>query len=599
MYGGFRSLAGAADARTANQIKDVSENLNSGLRTIEAGAVGPDVFESIPKQHFKEMQRLAKLTGAELTFHAPMIDPTGITERGWDKLQQQAAEDQLWNSIKSGAELNPKGTVVTFHAASAGLPGAEQKVVEIGPDGKKHERIESLIFVTPDGKIGQIKNEKKYFPDEDTGQIFKPEESQFKFNAVQELKKRSRDEWIGQLSNLNLYAERAGQVIKELNQAEKLHEQKPKDKLPEVDEEAIGSIFGEKIDEKTKKRFIQHGDAYLKDAYKNMKANIELVSRILPNDSEEKKNIDEYIKKVAPQLKNFINPIDNVKTLNNFYNIVEDGMETLRKIQPDKVELLRPARQFAIEKSAETTANLAWKGFTDKDLKEKGISAPVIAIENHPAQNALITTAEDIRKVVEKARDNFIEKAKKSGMSKSEASKQAEKLIGATWDVGHINMMRRYGFDSEYMKKQAEIIAPVVKKVHLSDNFGYEHTELPMGMGNVPINEIMGKFKSGTEGFKDVKKIIEAGNWWQHFSPGGKTNHPLVPTLQGSGMGLYSGGPAMNQIYGTPAGYFAGYGTMLPENNFNMYGAGFSSLPMELGGQIATKDSRLSGTPMA
>jgi len=55
----------------------------------------------------------------------------------------------------------------------------------------------------------------------------------------------------------------------------------------------------------------------------------------------------------------------------------------------------------------------------------------------------------------------------------------------------------------------------------------------------------------------------------------------------------------MNQIYGTPAGYFAGYGTMLPEQNFSMYGAGFSSLPMELGGQIASKDSRLSGTPMS
>jgi hypothetical protein len=77
-----------------------------------------------------------------------------------------------------------------------------------------------------------------------------------------------------------------------------------------------------------------------------------------------------------------------------------------------------------------------------------------------------------------------------------------------------------------------------------------------------------------------------------------------MPTLAGMGAPIYSGGYSpsnigWNQIYGIPAGYFSGYGTMLPDQNFQMYGAGFSSLPTELGGQVSNRDSRMTGTPMA
>ena len=38
----------------------------------------------------------------------------------------------------------------------------------------------------------------------------------------------------------------------------------------------------------------------------------------------------------------------------------------------------------------------------------------------------------------------------------------AEKLIGATWDVGHINMIRKQGFSEKDVINEAEIIAPFV-----------------------------------------------------------------------------------------------------------------------------------------
>ena len=56
-------------------------------------------------------------------------------------------------------------------------------------------------------------------------------------------------------------------------------------------------------------------------------------------------------------------------------------------------------------------------------------------------------------------------------------------------------MLRKEGYSEKDIVKQTEIIAPFVKHVHLSDNFGFEHTELPMGMGNVPLKEIMEKLQ--------------------------------------------------------------------------------------------------------
>ena len=145
--------------------------------------------------------------------------------------------------------------------------------------------------------------------------------------------------------------------------------------------------------------------------------------------------------------------------------------------------------------------------------------------------------------------------------------------------------------------KQAEIIAPFVKHVHLSDNFGFEHTELPMGMGNVPIKAIMEKL--GEKGFEG-KKIIEAGNWWQHFTEQGRKNNPFQPTIEAFGSSAYTSGGALN--WGGSGGAFSAYtmgtGNITPRVHQTIYGAtGFSGLPQELGGAVGGDQSRFSGTP--
>jgi len=190
----------------------------------------------------------------------------------------------------------------------------------------------------------------------------------------------------------------------------------------------------------------------------------------------------------------------------------------------------------------------------------------------------------------EETRNKFVENAVNQGvLSESAARKQAEKLIGATWDVGHINMLRKYGYGEKELLKETEAVAPFVNKVHLSDNFGMEHTELPMGMGNVPIKkemEILEKYN------KQVKKIVETGNWYQHFQI-----PPFTETLSALGSPVYSQGPVYwNQAVDAYGSYFAGSG-MNPEVHHSIYGSGFTTLPVELGGQV-TGRSRMGGAPI-
>ena len=61
-------------------------------------------------------------------------------------------------------------------------------------------------------------------------------------------------------------------------------------------------------------------------------------------------------------------------------------------------------------------------------------------------------------------------------MSTGKAKNVAKQMIGATWDVGHINMMRKKGYSEKDVIKETKEIAPFVKHVHLSDNFGLDHT---------------------------------------------------------------------------------------------------------------------------
>ncbi len=594
----FKSIGITTDARTANQVKDVSNKLNMGLKHVELSFLTPEVFESIPKQHTKEIQRVLKLTGAEASVHGPLVDPSGYTQQGWSESMREAAERKMELAIERSHELDPKGNIpVTFHSANA--PGTEWKY-EKDASGKLVRKPVQIVGIDRDtGRPSGFKQEEVYFKELEKPEKISPERRINMYNNTQ---------WKNQFSSLNLYKKEADEminsalfelapVVDDLLEGKK----SPNDLSPVHQRSWVQLKRGESMLDQIESQFENIYDNARKYAEpssdmpeKYKKEFLKKRDRVLDSINNEWVN---YAKEQEKQFKKgeigMINPAeksqlldDSITAINNLTRMRSDDNRVAASVIPRQIV---PLEDFAKDKASDTFSNVALHGY--KKFNDK---APIVSIENPPAGMG-ISTGEDLKELVKESREKFVEKAVKEGYSKSEAKDVSKKLIGATWDVGHINMLRKFGAEKKDIVKETEAIAPMVKHVHLSDNFGLEHTELPMGMGNVPVKEMFEKL--GKEGFKG-KRITEAISWWQHFSEQGKIS-PLTPTLEAFGSPLYgTGAPYWNQQIGTYGTYSAGYGRMLPDQHFSAYGAGWESLPVELGGQVQGKRDRVGGAPM-
>jgi sugar phosphate isomerase/epimerase len=596
IFSGYTVNAGdfgmGTDARTANVLQEASSKLNMGVGTIELSQVSQETFEQIPKGQLKEVQRLAELTGTDVTLHAPVVSPAGMTQQGFDEVQRKATEKSMILAMERAHELNPKGnSPVTFHASGA-LPSSTMK-----PGKKEGEKeYQKMIAINVEsGKMIPLEPETMFYPGKKTAlkpgveeRLRKKEltheevnknksqyidkislEEGWKRGAEDRLSNLNDTEWDNSISQLIMNKERADQIIQE--------------NIRLIPKETLQKVF-EKI---YKKEDLNPEQQEIYNHIKNTKVYLDETQQHLQglfhkaykygNEEDRKK-----LKKFSDQ---FVKELKEDSTIEGESRAMQNLMINLKEeINP---QMYIPVDQFAVDKSSETFSNVALENY--KKFKNE---ASIISIENPPAGGA-ISTGEHLKELVEKTKEKFVKKAVENKlMSESEAKKQADRLIGVTWDVGHINMLRKQGFETKDIIKETEHIAPLVKHVHLSDNFGLEHSELPMGMGNAPYKEMLEKI--GKEGYKG-KKVIEALHWWQHFK-----TPPLKETMEAFGSPIYSGGNySWNQTLPFQEGYFSGYGMMLPGVNYQTFGAGFSRLPAELGGQQqGTQGSRMSGNPM-
>lgn len=558
-YGNFngyrtslKSLGMTTDPRTANVIKDASLKLNTGAKHIEISAVSPEVFESIPNEQLKELKRMSELVGVDVSLHGPIVEPSGLSQNGYSESNRLSSERQMFSAVERAHEIKPKGNIiVTFHS-SAGIPGI------ISEKDKNPE--EGFVINTETGSIGRVPIKSHNFPGESK-----------EVNIKEELKKINEEQWNEKLRVLNHYSEIAEESLAKSLGVKILSDYEIKNNKPLYPEE------------KEARSLYNRGVGLLNSSYVDLKRAFELAYE-KASDVEKNKIKDFYkeIEKDAEEINKNPNAIEHVAKTKE---VVDKGIEFLNS-NISAPQIYKDLNDFAKDKTVETISDLAVNSF--KKFKN---SSPIISIENPPAGMGF-STGEELKELIEKSRDKFVEKLRSTGMNESRAREEAEKLIGVTWDVGHINMIRKYGYESKDIVKETEKVAPLVKHVHLSDNFGFEHTELPMGMGNVPTKEIMEKL--GKEGF-DAKKIIEAGNWWQHFQ-----TSPLKATLNNFGSPIYSSGGDQywNQSLGFQQSYYSGYGAFLPQKNYETFGGGFSGLPSEFGGQLRQNDNRLSGNPL-
>ena len=588
VFTGYRvpasSLGAPTNPFTANQIAEVNKLLSQGIVPIEVGTIKPEDFEAIPRQHFKELKQMVKLTGAKVSLHSPLIEASGVAEGGWSEENRRAAEYQLNDVIEKAHELDARGNIpVTIH--SANIPGTEYKIT---PEGKKIEKLGAINQET--GQMTSIKEEVRYYPGIESMRELKPGvEEKILRGEIKEIKEEyyqeiplekgkiispdkqinmlNHSEWDNSISQLLFQKERADEIIRQNSpQISHLIKEMAEKKMTSKE---LNEYLNEAPMQKQAYNHFINAQTYLEDVDEHLSS---LFSKAYKHGSPEQRKILTEIRNQYQENLNKITPHDIMAQSEAAQNLMHN-----LKTPALAPQIYVPVTEFAMKESAKTFGNIAFNSF-----KKFGEKAPVISIENlYPGY--AFSTGEEMNKLILSSKKQFVENAVKEGHSKSEAEKYADKLIGLTFDVGHLNIHRKHGFSEEDLKKEFEAMSKHIKHVHLTDNFGSYDSHLPPGMGNVPFKQYFEELKK--KGYTG-ETIVEAGGFAKSFE---RSPYPI--TLEAFGA---------SPFYGGTGSYSSGYGEMLPGIHYETFGAGFSNLPSELGGVRGggREGSRMGGRGM-
>lgn len=579
------NLGFPGSTQTGNQLGEAVKAIKQGVKAFEvtmgiAGQGQAGQAEQIPTQNFEEMRALMKLSGVNPSVHGPFdIDASGFNQQTYNEEARIDAERRLFNVMEKAKMLShDKNVNVVFHS-SAGIPGVTYKA------GEGEDRFHPTKIVLVDRESGklatELKEERVYFPERsedfaEGGTLQKP---------LSRIDTVNRTQWDEKLSSIAQLKKMTNEVMG--NSVGLLAPYKDVSLTKENIAEVVSSMTP---DQQLAYNKLQDANIFLDNARLSFSSAFNLAYKY--GNDKQKEKLSELAKNYTESLEKSEGSIASVAIQNKALDNAIQGLHYITQGNVPKV--LVEVEEFARDKAAQTFGNLAWKGYE----KLGGESAPVVAIENMMPGEWAHSTPEGMKSLIEASRKKFIENAMESGLSESDAKGAAKKLIGATWDVGHLNIMKKHGFEDKDIIEATKKIAPYVKEVHLTDNFGFSDSHLAPGMGNVPIRQILEQLEKKGD-VAGMQKIVEGVGFVQHFqrSPHGWTMAALGSPIYGAMMGPYWN-QGMNMAAGG-GGYFGTPMAYLPEKHFSLYGSGFSSLPTELGGQMPGSASRVSGTPNA
>tara|TARA_Y100000034_G_C6899447_1_gene415442 strand:+ start:327 stop:2198 length:1872 start_codon:yes stop_codon:yes gene_type:complete len=593
--------------QTPIQITELAKSLNMGVRNVEVGTLKEEQFESIPIQHFDEMRRLAQLSESKITMHAPIVDPAGFTQQGWSEDNRKDVETYVGSVLDRAQRLDPNGNIpIALHTTGAMLPGTRYYMDDNGQ--KQTEAIHAID--RENGKGVELRIKEKYDIDREKPTIWTPEKQLSSLNSTtwsnEKLELASKQmkayDLMEQRKKIEMemrpYEIKAAQIVKgEIKKSDL------------TDEERIG------IDNLNRRLGVNRNqlEEFNKDIILKLNSMHEDLQKYKPKEEEE-----EQIRQYEESLSNFRTKNSEIRekarALSKYFEEKPKNVKYFKEAETldlQRAELYKDisnavslreepekfvtSEEFHTEKVGSTVANSAYSAYS-----KFGDNTPIIALENVYGDNVL-SRADTLKGVIIDSRKKLTNKlVEEKGMSESEAKGVADKLIGATWDVGHINMLRKQRYEGslseeEFKKeivKQAKEIAPYTKHVHISDNFGFTDAHLPPGMGTSPIKEQLEVIDKEAQ---DAVHVMEGGAYAGQFK-----ENPLPYTLESMDSPLYSHemGPNWGQVRDMYSSYMVGMGDILPERYFNEFGVSFAKLPKELGGQLFGGDkSRFSGTP--
>ena len=585
--------------QTANQLGETVNAMKQGAKAFEITMLSPETMETIPKQHFEEMRALMKLSGVKPSIHGPLIDAAGFGEKGiWEGEEARINnERRMFEALERAQVVGPEGNIpVVFHVSN-GVPGEEWK-----PGNEKAGEDRFVL-----NKGGMVNRETGEVRATQRDYQFRPSHPELLdkgmkeggpkgilFSAEDSVRSANDTGWDKKLLEVAEMTQHTDDILgrapMDLKKYGNVGVDVANKKLIVPTENGKYSelpIFEEGTTERQAYDTMRKADMFLDNAQLSFGSAFHQAWQYGTDEQREKlrtlsENYSEKLREVSGRISS---PVEKKQ-------LIDDSVQELKSITAGHApEVYQNVTDFAIEKAATTFGNLASKSYDNL----KGDKCPMIAIEPVLFGQFGLSKPDQLIKVVEGARENFAEHLIEKGMNEKNAKSLADEKIGVTWDVGHINIMKKYGFNDKDVIEATKQVAPMVKHVHLTDNFGHADTHLAPGMGNAPIKEVLEELeKTGRLG--EMRKIVESGAFVQHFK---KSPFPLSLAAFGSPIYGMKAGMGWNQAMNVQGSYFGGYGTSNPSIHHQYFGAGFTTMPVELGGQMPGGSSRFGGTPMA
>ncbi len=617
VLGNYR-LGSPTSPMHAKQLEEFGKRLNEGVQNIEIGTLEAVKFEYIPKEHFEAIRQLAKLTKTKPSLHGALVDLAGFNKQGrWTEEERQSTTRQVFSFIERAQAMDPSGDLpIVFHAGETIAQEYDetlrQKYKDAGEELKPEQvPVRMITAVNQDtGQVQPIEFEERFNPESKETDIWTPFrrlESQNDAQWRQEkLKLFEFQKSLAELGErLKLKAEQENAILKTGLETLPQYETKLKELKQDIPviqqhmgeiESQFGSAVVEMFDKVVK---FKPADVSKEDHEKHieeMRKNYNEYNQFVKENKERAEKLQEQLSKIKTEEDAKKNK-EVIEEWNNYRKEWREKREPAQRALLNSIsktptpEIWRPVADFAKEKTAQTVAEAMAKAY-----KRFGDTTPFVAIENF-WPNTPMSTASELKDAVLKSREEFAKiLMKENKKSEKDAKKLAEKMIGATWDVGHINNLRKAGFEGEELKKrvieETQRVADVVRHVHITDNFGFHDSHLPPGMGNVPVREMMEALEKG--GFRG-RGIVEAGAFVAEIG-----GNPMQHTLGYFDSPLFKMGTSQywSHLQSQQVAY-PGYNSSFiefPSSHFNLYGSSFTTLPKELGGQIGGEKSRFSDT---
>ncbi|MCM8765100.1 MAG: TIM barrel protein [Candidatus Omnitrophica bacterium] len=534
---------GASVSPMGSQLMQTNMSINWGLQNLEVNLGTQMNFQQaghlaqLGKIEREEMIRLAKLNRVNLSVHAPLFCAAGGYGEGMNETTRIKAVQELKESIKFADQIGSKTKVqnipVVIHSVGQ-VPG--------------NPMPEQMMYVA----------------DPETGRIILLERKEVVFPKAHlekyHLKEKKKGDESGDY-----------EVIDKNTNKILLY---PQGKLKMVNKDQLDDMNREIANIRHQIHFYEQ---YAKEA------DMALQNPEIRSDKEQFVRLQEQ-SKMYHELRNQL-----IETEQRVRYQIEDLKQKYQK--EGEFKYLVPTDELAKQKAIKSFVELGYEAYNKP-------SKPMIVVEQFSPELAL----GDPRKTAQLVKDAREELAKKlvkeKGFSMDHARKEASQVLAMNFDIGHANLWKRYGkkYNDKEILKWVDEIAPVVKHVHITDNFGDYDAHLPVGWGNAPIHEVMSKLKE--KGWKG-RAILETFGAVQYGGGG----FGVPASLYSFGMPLVPGGPTWETAGRSyfEAGYSFTSGPILPDVNFQSYGVGFSGLPYATGAQIGggKPGEKFSGTPMS